>query len=385
MNRPVLIAIIGAVVLAGAIALNYLLDRDTGEKKTSETAPAPTGVGPAPGQPGKSAGEREGAKGSVAPSFDVVRVNPRGDAVIAGRAAAGAEVTILSNDKAIGKVTADKRGEWVLVPDKPLPPGSRRLGLSAKLPGKEPVLSDTEVVMVVPEKGKDIAGRPVTEPSQPLVLKVPSKGAGQGPSLVLQAPPSGDRPGMAVAGVAPGVGGETGAPTIFQAPRLAVAPAGGARSRQGADTLSIDVIDYDTQGRVIISGRARPGARLRIYLDNQPAGTAEADAKGRWRFTPKGPLTPGTYALRVDQVETGGRVIARVEIPFTRAAALASLPGESVIVVQPGNSLWRIARRSYGRGIQYTVIYQANRDQIRDPDLIYPGQVFAVPPEPKIN
>ena len=375
MSRPLLLAIIGAVVLAGAIVLNYLLDRDTGGNKTAATAPAPTAAGPAPSQPGKSVGERQGVKGPVAPSFDIVRVNPRGDTVIAGRAAAGAEVTILSNDETIGKVTADKRGEWVLVPDKPLPPGSRRLGLSAKLPGKEPVLADTEVVMVVPEKGKDIAGRPVTEPSQPLVLMVPRQGAAQGPSLVLQAPPSGGRPGTPSAG----------APTIFQAPRLAVAPAEGARSGQGADTLSIDVIDYDTEGRVIISGRARPGARLRIYLDNQPAGTAEADAKGRWRFTPKGPLTPGTYALRVDQVETGGRVIARVEIPFTRAAALASLPGESVIVVQPGNSLWRIARRSYGRGIQYTVIYQANRDQIRDPHLIYPGQVFAVPEATKIN
>ena len=375
MSRPLLLAIIGAVVLAGAIVLNYLLDRDTGGNKTAATAPAPTAAGPAPSQPGKSVGERQGVKGPVAPSFDIVRVNPRGDTVIAGRAAAGAEVTILSNDETIGKVTADKRGEWVLVPDKPLPPGSRRLGLSAKLPGKEPVLADTEVVMVVPEKGKDIAGRPVTEPSQPLVLMVPRKGAAQGPSLVLQAPPSGGGPGTPSAA----------APTIFQAPRLAVAPAEGARSGQGADTLSIDVIDYDTQGRVIISGRARPGARLRIYLDDRPAGTAEADAKGRWRFTPKAPLAPGTYALRVDQVETGGKVIARVEIPFTRAAALASLPGESVIVVQPGNSLWRIARRSYGRGIQYTVIYQANRDQIRDPHLIYPGQVFAVPEATKIN
>ena len=47
--------------------------------------------------------------------------------------------------------------------------------------------------------------------------------------------------------------------------------------------------------------------------------------------------------------------------------------------MQPGNSLWRIARRNYGEGIRYTVIYQANREQIRDPDLIYPGQVFEVP------
>ena len=50
--------------------------------------------------------------------------------------------------------------------------------------------------------------------------------------------------------------------------------------------------------------------------------------------------------------------------------------------VQPGNSLWRLARRSYGEGLRYTEIYEANKDQIRNPDLIYPGQVFVLP---KVN
>ena len=50
--------------------------------------------------------------------------------------------------------------------------------------------------------------------------------------------------------------------------------------------------------------------------------------------------------------------------------------------VQPGNSLWRLARRSYGEGLRYTDIYEANKDQIRNPDLIYPGQVFVLP---KVN
>jgi len=48
-------------------------------------------------------------------------------------------------------------------------------------------------------------------------------------------------------------------------------------------------------------------------------------------------------------------------------------------VVQPGNSLWRLARESYGDGLRYTVIYEANKDQIANPDLIYPGQVFSIP------
>ena len=47
--------------------------------------------------------------------------------------------------------------------------------------------------------------------------------------------------------------------------------------------------------------------------------------------------------------------------------------------MQPGTNLWRIASQAYGSGLRYTVIYQANQGQIRDPNLIYPGQVLAVP------
>ena len=70
---------------------------------------------------------------------------------------------------------------------------------------------------------------------------------------------------------------------------------------------------------------------------------------------------------------------ARVETPFSRAEALTDLPGEAFVIVQPGNSLWRIARKTYGDGFRYSVIYRSNADQIRDPDLIYPGQIFKVP------
>jgi nucleoid-associated protein YgaU len=82
--------------------------------------------------------------------------------------------------------------------------------------------------------------------------------------------------------------------------------------------------------------------------------------------------------MRVDQIGRDGRVTERVESPFLRAERV-ELPADQAFIVQPGNSLWRIARRTYGEGPRYTVIYEANRTQIRDPDLIYPGQVFALP------
>jgi nucleoid-associated protein YgaU len=91
------------------------------------------------------------------------------------------------------------------------------------------------------------------------------------------------------------------------------------------------------------------------------------------------PVAPGLHRLRVDQLNRNGEVTARVETPFSRAALLADLPEEAAVIVQPGNSLWRIARRVYGEGLRYSVIYQANQNQIGDPDLIYPGQIFVLP------
>ena len=49
------------------------------------------------------------------------------------------------------------------------------------------------------------------------------------------------------------------------------------------------------------------------------------------------------------------------------------------VTVQPGSTLWAIARDRWGDGLMYVRVFEANRNQIRDPDLIYPGQVFTFP------
>ena len=118
---------------------------------------------------------------------------------------------------------------------------------------------------------------------------------------------------------------------------------------------------------------------MQVYLDNKLIGAATADKGGGWQVTPDRPVATGLYTMRVDEVARGGEVTARVETRFARAAPIGELPRDAVVFVQPGNSLWRIARRTYGSGIRYSVIYEANRAQIRDPSLIYPGQVFMVP------
>ena len=332
------------VVIVVAIALNYSANRSAddiiqngGQTSGEGLVSAKTDEAKLP--PGE-AQLSEIEKKIVPPQFDVVRVNPRGDAVIAGRAEPGAKVTVLDGGKPIGMVTADERGEWVLVPKEPLPTGNRELTVIQQVGDGEPMVSESIVVLVVPEHGKDIAGRPVQEESQPLVLQVPRTGTGS--SRLLQAPSTGD---------------------------LNAPPAAG---------VSVDVIDYDENGTVRLAGRGAKNSEVLVYLDDKLLGRAGVDAEGRWRLVPERPVEPGLYKLRIDQ-RTDGKVVARVELPFSRSDPIANVPDETLVIVQPGNSLWRIARRTLGRGIAYTTIYEANSDQIRDPDLIYPGQVFMVP------
>jgi nucleoid-associated protein YgaU len=75
--------------------------------------------------------------------------------------------------------------------------------------------------------------------------------------------------------------------------------------------------------------------------------------------------------------------------PAEKLAAAAS-PEEPRTVFVPeigtakiirGDNLWQISRRVYGKGMRYTVIFDANQPQIRDPNRIFPGQIFVVPPE----
>ena len=105
-------------------------------------------------------------------------------------------------------------------------------------------------------------------------------------------------------------------------------------------------------------------------------GDARADGTGGWSFAHRLALSPGQHRLRIDMLDAGGKVLARAEVPFEAAGGGSGGP----VTVRPGQSLWRIAETAYGDGVRYVEIFAANRGQISDPNLIYPGQVFALPP-----
>ena len=331
--RPALIAAAGALAIGIAIALNFWQAGEV-EQSVPPTEPGGGIVASPPVEP------MAPLAATSLPSFDVVRINPNGDTVIAGRAAPGAVVVLRDGESVLGTVTADGRGEWVLLPETPLPPGAHRLNLLMRDGAGGEVASAQEVLVVVPKPGEDVAGRPGDATAQPLVLRIPRDG---GPATVLQKPLSGG----------------------------AEAP------------LAIDSIDWQ-DGRIALDGHAPPQARVRLAVDGKTVGEAVADATGHWRIVPKSSIGSERHTLTLEQIDARGAVTARIVVPLAlqELAALTAEQargGDRLLVVQRGTNLWRIARTSYGRGAAYTIIYQANREQIADPHRIYPGQVFRVP------
>ncbi|MDA1098804.1 MAG: LysM peptidoglycan-binding domain-containing protein [Proteobacteria bacterium] len=279
--------------------------------------------------------------GPKPPAFDIVRIAKDRTAIIAGRAPPGSTVRLLLGGKILAETAANHRGEWVAVIAQPLASGQAELELLAVMPDGRIIAAESVVAVVVPEAASD-----------------PTKVAGkESPSaLAVLLPKSSDAPAI-----------------LLQKPE----PKGGPASNK----LSVDTVDYDDKGNVIISGSAPSGAKVRTYVDNAPVGLSQADQNSAWRLKPKAEVGPGSHSLRVDQVDESGRVVSRIELPFVRVAAaeVMATTARFRVIVQPGNSLWRIARRVYGSGDRYTVIYQANDGQIRDPNMIFPGQVFKLP------
>jgi len=151
-----------------------------------------------------------------------------------------------------------------------------------------------------------------------------------------------------------------------------------------ASALAIGGIAYGPDGGVTISGKAPEGSAIRVLASGREVGETTAGSDGAWSFSPSlDALAPGRYTLKVEQLGEDGNVVAHASTPFQRAEpeAVANLAESGEFIVQPGDSLWSISQRLFNDGSKFERIFEANRDRIDNPDLIYPGQVLKLPPE----
>lgn len=330
-----------------------------------------------------------------APGFDLVRVDPDGGAVVAGRAAPGAAVTIYADAAPIAEVAADEHGNFVAIFRAEPARVPQALTLGATTDAGEEVISE-DVVLLLPE-----APPPEPAASAETILSeaVPATGTEAAPDPIELAlavpaeagPPVVEAPAEAAATEPPPASGAPGprprvaATAILRAGEVEVV--GG--ERVPARQVSLASISYASDGEVLLAGLGTAGARLRAYVDDGFAEEGEVGGDGRWTLA-LGDVDAGLYRLRIDQIDATGQVASRVETPFQRDLPRGPMPrpgaadpmgGERPlqVTVQPGTNLWTLARVHYGAGVLYSQIFTANQHLIRDPDLIYPGQIFDLP------
>lgn len=352
-----------------------------------------------------------------APTFDTVRIEADGTALIAGHSLPGAVIQILLGNEVVAETVADGGGNFVAFLN--VPPGSepRVLSLVARVGEAEIASAQTiivapvdEPVVVAAAEPAQVETAPAVEPAATPVTTETAQPASSEPTTaeaaaVETAPTQTTPETAAVEAAATEAAPETAAepaqtpeaPAAETAPPVLLADesgvkviqSGGQADPEVAEAVALDTITYDSDGNVVLAGRAQANDSVQIYLDNTSIASASVSPEGDWQTTlPE--VESGVYTLRVDEVSQDGQVVSRIETPFKREEAekVAEVLQEETAnpdfqvamrTVQPGNTLWAIARERYGKGILYVLVFEANRDRIRNPDLIYPGQVFVLP------
>ncbi|MFD1343097.1 LysM peptidoglycan-binding domain-containing protein [Litorisediminicola beolgyonensis] len=344
---------------------------DTSPAETASTEPATT-ADPAPEDMQVAENAPETAPDpSAALGVDLVRRERDGQTLMAGRAPAGSVVSVLLDGAELAQAEVGGDGRFVAFLDLPDAPEPRILSLATGA-GPERLMSRDEVILA---------------PAQPPGALPETEGAAPPPTVAADVTTADTAP---AAPEAPAAEPAASPPPEPSSAVLLASPEGiellqPAAPETAPVPLALDTISYAADGGVSLSGRAQgEEGEIRIYLDNDPVSRTPV-AAGRWRVRLPDDVGSGTYTLRVDRIDADGRVAQRIESPFlreTREALEARGPGEArvaAVTVQPGNTLWAIAREQYGEGVLYVRVFEANKGAIRNPDLIYPGQIFTIP------
>ncbi|TXR46696.1 LysM peptidoglycan-binding domain-containing protein [Phyllobacterium endophyticum] len=320
-----------------------------------------------------------------APTFDVLRVDPSGTIVIAGNAAKNATVDLLSRSNVIGTAKSTENGDFVIALDEPLKPGDYQLVLRSTGQDGTAMTSLETAIVSIPE----------TKSGQVLALVEQS---GQPSRMITKPEPV-----------------ETAAVTTQ--PVTVAAPKGDKPVAAPSEKPLITVEAVEIEGsKIFVAGNAQADSAVKVYANSALLGTTKTAPNGRFLVQTVQQLAVGDYIIRADMLgKDGVTVVARAAVPFKREAGErvsavapastdadtqtetgavsqapqvgdAAAPLQSVdgsVIIRRGDSLWQISRRTYGAGMRYTTIYLANKEQIRNPDMIFPGQIFALPEKDK--
>ena len=274
--------------------------------------------------------------------LEVIRVRPDGSLVIAGKGLPNSKIEIISGSTVIATTQSDNIGEFVAVPDKQLKSGEYLLAFRQTTKANKISIANEAVAINVTGGPNDI----------PIVAIIDSEG-------------------------------KLGA-RVIQAPGLIEKE---TKSKFDKDndisikilpTISILAITYDIKvGQLILSGIASGGAQVNAGFSGKETSSTKI-LNNSWSLTIPGKLISGKQKVFAVIIGKDGKVLSKNSINIT-GSIIKDANGKTFVVVQKGDALWNIAYNRLGLGIRYTDIVELNKEKIKNPNLIYPKQLFILP------
>ncbi len=253
-------------------------------------------------------------------NFDIVRLDPTGNVVIAGKTIPLIKVEIYDGNDKLADVISDAHGDWVWVSDEPLTKGVKRLNL--KYIDKNQEYVSAENIIIINKTDKKQSSK---------IFKYSYE----------------DNLGI----------------EIFN-------------NDNQISGLALDTVEHLKTNKLKVLGRATPNSVIKIFLSGDFLGEVISNKNGSWFFEHEDiSFTPQNIMITtLINNET-----IKIKTPIFEEKIKTKFLVEREIKVVEGNSLWRIARKTLGGGILYSEIYKNNIKIITNPDLIFPGQVFNIP------
>jgi nucleoid-associated protein YgaU len=257
-------------------------------------------------------------KDNIDLTFDIVRLNKNGDVVIAGKTIPNIKVDILDGNETLASVFSDSNGDWVWISDTPLTEGIKRFNLK-HFNGEDEFFSEQNII-ILREKNNDSLSK-ILKFSKNSTIEI-------------------------------------------------------INNNEKILGLTLDIVEQLDNNSLTLTGRTKPNSNVSLFFSNNFVEDSLSDKNGNWKMELKNFKLIDNDLMITTEIE-GQKIKLKTKI-FDKKID-PNFIREKEITVKDGNSLWRIARKTLGGGIYYSEIYKNNINEIKNPDLIFPGQVFNIP------
>ena len=392
----ILFALGGVLV---AIALSMVLFDDEGDQQVQPQSPPIELSKPAAdkaetldsGKDSDTSLQPPNATPAAPLTIDLARVKPDGAAVFAGTAAPNAKIRIFEGDILLGETVANANGEWVIVLEKSLAAGQHLISVAMDRSDGTTEMADRSLAVEIYQDTETkplVALLPETETEVPVLIQSPDDVDTAKPAAAASEAIVADAAKPAAA-ASEAIVADDAKPAAAAMPEITrAAPAKPqAKSQIVASqiatsqiaALAPSAIVWRDASSILISGTSRGGIRVTVNDAKGQFGEALVLADGAWQVAGSLDMDIALNQLRFLLFDDVNQIIARYDLPVKARDLAKGQDGSPLVVVNKGDMLWRIAYQQMGKGVRYVDIVRRNKQDIINPDLIYPKQIFAVP------